>query len=62
MLKRTDRPSLFSATLDDEVADLVRDYQIDPVTIEVGPEGSQHGKHDSSLLADAQLQETRHHC
>ena len=28
---------LFSATLDDEVADLVRDYQTDPVTIEVGP-------------------------
>ena len=28
---------LFSATLDEEVADLVRDYQIDPVTIEVGP-------------------------
>ncbi|MBT3772035.1 MAG: DEAD/DEAH box helicase, partial [Euryarchaeota archaeon] len=28
---------LFSATLDDEVADLVRDYQNDPVTIEVGP-------------------------
>ena len=29
---------LFSATLDDEVADLVRDYQTNPVTIEVGPE------------------------
>ena len=28
---------LFSATLDDEVADLVRDYQTEPVTIEVGP-------------------------
>ncbi|MBK71472.1 MAG: RNA helicase [Euryarchaeota archaeon] len=28
---------LFSATLDDEVADLVRDYQTNPVTIEVGP-------------------------
>ena len=28
---------LFSATLDDEVADLVRDYQKEPVTIEVGP-------------------------
>ncbi len=28
---------LFSATLDDEVGDLVRDYQHNPVTIEVGP-------------------------
>jgi len=28
---------LFSATLDDEVADLVRDFQHNPVTIEVGP-------------------------
>ena len=28
---------LFSATLDDEVGDLVRDYQYNPVTIEVGP-------------------------
>ena len=28
---------LFSATLDHEVADLVRDYQTNPVTIEVGP-------------------------
>ena len=28
---------LYSATLDDEVADLVRDYLTDPVTIEVGP-------------------------
>ncbi len=29
---------LFSATLDDDVADLVRDYQKNPVTIHVGPE------------------------
>lgn len=28
---------LFSATLDDDVADLVKNYQNDPVTIEVGP-------------------------
>ena len=36
---REDRQTiLFSATLDDEVADLVRDYQTNPVTIEVGPE------------------------
>lgn len=28
---------LFSATLDEEVEDLVRDYQTNPVTIEVGP-------------------------
>ena len=28
---------LFSATLDDDVADLVKNYQQDPVTIEVGP-------------------------
>ncbi len=28
---------LFSATLDDEVADLVKNYQKNPVTIEVGP-------------------------
>ena len=28
---------LFSATLDDDVADLVENYQQDPVTIEVGP-------------------------
>jgi len=28
---------LFSATLDDEVAKLIKDYQEDPVTIEVGP-------------------------
>ena len=28
---------LFSATLDDEVADLVKNYQNNPVTIEVGP-------------------------
>jgi superfamily II DNA/RNA helicase len=35
---KSDRQTiLFSATLDDEVADLVRDYQTDPVTIEVGP-------------------------
>ena len=35
---RRDRQTiLFSATLDDEVADLVRDYQNNPVTIEVGP-------------------------
>ena len=35
---REDRQTiLFSATLDDEVADLVRDYQTNPVTIEVGP-------------------------
>ena len=35
---RKDRQTiLFSATLDDEVADLVRDYQNNPVTIEVGP-------------------------
>ena len=36
---RKDRQTiLFSATLDDEVAELVRDYQTNPVTIEVGPE------------------------
>ena len=36
---RKDRQTiLFSATLDDEVAELVRDYQKDPVTIHVGPE------------------------
>ena len=35
--KKDRQTILFSATLDDEVADLVRDYQIDPVTIEVGP-------------------------
>ncbi|MDA8567676.1 DEAD/DEAH box helicase [Euryarchaeota archaeon] len=35
--KKDRQTILFSATLDDEVADLVRDYQTDPVTIEVGP-------------------------
>lgn len=36
---RKDRQTiLFSATLDDEVGELVRDYQKDPVTIHVGPE------------------------
>ena len=36
---RKDRQTiLFSATLDDEVAELARDYQTNPVTIEVGPE------------------------
>lgn len=35
---KSDRQTiLFSATLDDEVADLVRDYQTNPITIEVGP-------------------------
>ncbi|MFQ3344357.1 MAG: superfamily II DNA/RNA helicase [Candidatus Thalassarchaeaceae archaeon] len=29
---------LFSATLDDDVIDIVEKYQVDPVTIEVGPE------------------------
>ena len=37
MCKRERQTILFSATLDEEVADLVRDYQTDPVTIEVGP-------------------------
>ncbi len=37
MCKRDRQTILFSATLDEEVADLVRDYQTDPVTIEVGP-------------------------
>ena len=35
--KKDRQTILFSATLDDEVADLVRDYQTNPVTIEVGP-------------------------
>ena len=35
--KKDRQTILFSATLDDEVADLVRDYQTEPVTIEVGP-------------------------
>ena len=37
MCKSHRQTILFSATLDEEVADLVRDYQTDPVTIEVGP-------------------------
>ena len=37
MCKKDRQTILFSATLDEEVADLVRDYQTDPVTIEVGP-------------------------
>nr|MCS5533605.1 DEAD/DEAH box helicase [Candidatus Poseidoniaceae archaeon] len=37
MCKSQRQTILFSATLDEEVADLVRDYQTDPVTIEVGP-------------------------
>ena len=36
--KKDRQTILFSATLDDEVAELVRDYQKDPVTIHVGPE------------------------
>ena len=36
--KKDRQTILFSATLDDEVAELVRDYQTDPVTIQVGPE------------------------
>ena len=37
---------LFSATLDEDVAELVRDYQTDPVTVEVGPkEVSMDGMH-----------------
>jgi superfamily II DNA/RNA helicase len=36
--KKDRQTILFSATLDDEVAELVRDYQTNPVTIEVGPE------------------------
>jgi len=35
--KKDRQTILFSATLDDEVAELVRDYQTNPVTIEVGP-------------------------
>ena len=35
--KKDRQTILFSATLDDEVADRVRDYQTNPVTIEVGP-------------------------
>lgn len=35
--KKDRQTILFSATLDDEVGELVRDYQTDPVTIEVGP-------------------------
>ena len=37
MCKEDRQTILFSATLDEEVAELVRDYQTDPVTIEVGP-------------------------
>ncbi len=36
--KKDRQTILFSATLDDEVAELVRDYQTNPVTIHVGPE------------------------
>jgi superfamily II DNA/RNA helicase len=35
--KKDRQTILFSATLDDEVGELVRDYQTNPVTIEVGP-------------------------
>ena len=55
--KKDRQTILFSATLDDEVADLVRDYQTNPVTIEVGLKRSLDGKHDSLLLADAKFEE-----
>ena len=32
---------------------MVRDYQTNPVTIEVGPEEANYGKYDSLFLADA---------